>query len=424
MSQNGEDVDGVVIEGESGGTEDSIDVSVQNQYRVWKKNAPFLYDFLSTNSLLWPSLSLQFFPDVVSATENDEHIKLQRLVLGTFTLGQAVDNISIYQLPTYANLNKNIKINKLDYNQEKQEFELSSASNTKIKLLQKINHFGDVNKVRYMPQKPNILASANNYGDLVIYERTKLPSVSRSNETELPKPQIYLRPQSPTNNSDIFALDWNLQSEAILASGDTNGHINIYDLKKYSSKCNELNEVKHIVNDLAINDLEWFAGHDSLFTVVDEGGHYKIYDTRSDTFVTERKLSECGINSITLNPGLSTCFATGDSTGVVSVWDIRNLDKCSYEIKNQHTDSITQLKWHRKFHNVLGSSSTDALVRLFDMNKHNETNDGTIFVHRGHMLGVNDFDWSYHDDWLVASVADDNSLQVWKPAHNVTGGYK
>jgi histone-binding protein RBBP4 len=321
-------------------------------------------------------------------------------------------------------LNNNININKLDYNQEKQEFELSSASNAKIKLLQKINHFGDVNKVRYMPQKPNILASANNHGDLVIYERTKLASVSRYNDTELPKPQIHLRAKSPANNSDIFALDWNLHSEAILASGDTTGHINIYDLNKYSSKSNELDAVKHIVNDLAINDLEWFPHHDSLLSVVDEGGHYRIYDTRSDKFVTDRKLSNCGINNVSSNPGLSTCFATGDSTGVVSVWDVRNLDKSSYEIKDQHTDSITQLKWHRKFHNVLGSSSTDALVRLFDMSKHTETNDGLMFVHQGHMLGVNDFDWSYHDDWLVASVADDNSLHIWKPAHTVTGGYK
>lgn len=31
------------------------------------------------------------------------------------------------------------------------------------------------------------------------------------------------------------------------------------------------------------------------------------------------------------------------------------------------------------------------------------------------MLGVNDFDWSLHDDWLVATVGDDNSLHAWKP---------
>lgn len=37
---------------------------INEEYKVWKKNAPYLYDLLVTHSLEWPSLTVQWFPDV------------------------------------------------------------------------------------------------------------------------------------------------------------------------------------------------------------------------------------------------------------------------------------------------------------------------------------------------------------------------
>lgn len=401
--------------------EDStIDQTTQQEYRIWKKNAPYLYDYLSTTSLLWPSLTVQFFPDIVSI-QSEEDIMLQRLLHGTFTLGQSIDSLSIVQVPTFHNLNKHIKINKLDYNQDKQEFEVSTSSNLKVKLLQKLNHHGDVNKAKYMPQKPNIIASANNLGDLVVYERTKHSSLLRMNDMELSKVQINLKSRSQTDKSDIYAIDWNLQNEGIIASGDTTGNINVYDVKKFDVKNNTLNETNYSHNTYAINDLQWFPNHDSLFATADDGGYFKIHDVRTNSVVTEFKVSDAEANSSSINPGLPTCVATGDSNGIIQVWDIRN-KQAIHQIKNQHTLAITQLKWNRKHHNVLASSSTDTLVRLFDIS--DTKDEGLIFLHKGHMLGVNDIDWSYHDDWLMASVSDDNSLQIWKPSHDVVSRYE
>ena len=87
--------------------------------------------------------------------------------------------------------------------------------------------------------------------------------------------------------------------------------------------------------------------------------------------------------------------------------DIRNFDNSLSELHG-HSDSVTQLKWNPKCHNILGSSSSDHLVKLHDM-----SNDSTIFTHLGHML--NDFDWSYADPWMVASVADDNFYMSGNP---------
>lgn len=35
---------------------------VNEEYKIWKKNTPFLYDLVMTHALEWPSLSVQWLP--------------------------------------------------------------------------------------------------------------------------------------------------------------------------------------------------------------------------------------------------------------------------------------------------------------------------------------------------------------------------
>lgn len=39
-----------------------------------------------------------------------------------------------------------------------------------------------------------------------------------------------------------------------------------------------------------------------------------------------------------------------------------------------------------------------------------------VFVHGGHTSKINDISWNPNDEWTIASVADDNVLQIWQPA--------
>lgn len=44
-------------------TEEAIDEqSIFEEYKVWKKNAPFLYDTLYSHALTWPSLTVEWMP--------------------------------------------------------------------------------------------------------------------------------------------------------------------------------------------------------------------------------------------------------------------------------------------------------------------------------------------------------------------------
>ena len=35
---------------------------VNEEYKIWKKNTPFLYDLVITHALEWPSLTVQWMP--------------------------------------------------------------------------------------------------------------------------------------------------------------------------------------------------------------------------------------------------------------------------------------------------------------------------------------------------------------------------
>lgn len=45
--------------------EDTVEERViSEEYKIWKKNTPFLYDLVMTHALEWPSLTVQWLPDV------------------------------------------------------------------------------------------------------------------------------------------------------------------------------------------------------------------------------------------------------------------------------------------------------------------------------------------------------------------------
>ena len=43
-------------------TFDPEDAKINEEYKIWKKNTPFLYDTIMTHALEWPSLTCQWLP--------------------------------------------------------------------------------------------------------------------------------------------------------------------------------------------------------------------------------------------------------------------------------------------------------------------------------------------------------------------------
>lgn len=399
---------------------EAIDSKTQQRYRVFKKNSPFLYEYLFTSPLVWPSLTVLFFPDLelqqrANSSAGATNGISQRLLLGTFTSGQAIDAISIDLFTYHHQLNLNISIDQWSYNLEKQEFELTTLPKTKLATLQTIFHDGDVNKLVYMPQNPDVIASANNVGDILVFNRTKHSAIKTVASSEKANtPQLRLIGDSPNASAEIFAVDWNKQREGLIVSGAMNGLLNVHDIRESYDKRKD-DRIKPIwsrKDSHGINDAEWIPDHDSIFVCGDESGILSITDIRSGTLPKKAHNAGIALNSISINPSDSFCLASGNSEGTIDLWDMRNLSSSVSQI-SAHSDAITQLKWHPKHRSVLGSASADRLVKIFNVANAAEP---LLFSHEGHMLGVNDFDWSKHVEWMVASVADDNSVHIWLPA--------
>jgi hypothetical protein len=43
---------------------------INEEYKTWKKNAPFLYDMILSTALDWPTLTTQWFPDVTKLVKS------------------------------------------------------------------------------------------------------------------------------------------------------------------------------------------------------------------------------------------------------------------------------------------------------------------------------------------------------------------
>lgn len=56
---------------------------INEEYKVWKKNTPFLYDLVITHALEWPSLTVEWLNDRDEPAGKDYSV--QKMILGTHT---------------------------------------------------------------------------------------------------------------------------------------------------------------------------------------------------------------------------------------------------------------------------------------------------------------------------------------------------
>lgn len=141
-------------------------------FRTWKKNSPFLYDLLATHGLNWPSLTLQFFPD--QHFSPDGTAVTQRLLLGTHTNGQRDDFVLLAQLKLPSRLPVP---DPSAYDEDRGEIGSYSARPPVLTTLQMIPHPGEVNRARYCPQNPDLIATRTPLGSTLVFDRTKHPSM-------------------------------------------------------------------------------------------------------------------------------------------------------------------------------------------------------------------------------------------------------
>ena len=121
-------------------------LQIAEEHAVWKKNSPLLYDWVSTYALEWPSLTVQWLPDVVKSARRDD-FNTHRLLIGTNTSDQEPNYLMIAEVDL-PSLDVEIDVRSRPDGSDV----LSSRFDKGLDIKTRILHDGEVNRARYMPQ--------------------------------------------------------------------------------------------------------------------------------------------------------------------------------------------------------------------------------------------------------------------------------
>lgn len=385
---------------------------INEEYKIWKKNTPFLYDLVMTHALEWPSLTVQWLPEVIKA----DGIQIHKLVLGTHTSENEQNHLVLadVKLP-----GEDTRVEGRKYDDDKGDHGGFGSVGGKVEVKMKFNHEGEVNRARYMPQNPAIIATKSPSADVFIFDTSGEGRKDRGPDMRL-----------TGHSKEGYGLSWNGLRSGLLLSASDDMTICLWDINAPAPDKRMAAHSVFSAHTAIVEDAQWHALHDSLFGSVSDDRTLMIWDTRVAQTDKPRHIVNAHngeVNCLSFNPFCEFILATGSADQTVALWDLRNL-KAKLHALEGHTDEIFQVQWSPHHETILASSGSDRRLHVWDLSKigaeqsAEDAEDGPpelLFIHGGHTSKISDFAWNANEPWVVASVSEDNIMQVWQMAENI-----
>jgi histone-binding protein RBBP4 len=303
---------------------------------------------------------------LISCRVEGTDLSLHRLLLGTHTSGHAQDYIQIAHVEI-----PDLRVPDLS-EIDKRRGEAGGHGNAKkpfeFKIVQKINHPGEVNKARYQPQNPDIIASFAVDGRILVFDRSKHPLEPVADGVTRCEAELH------GHEKEGFGLNWSPFHEGHLVTGGEDNTVRTWDLKSgFTGKgCTIGPTATYNVHSATVNDVQYHPVYQQLIGTASDDLSFRIIDTR----VASRKTAlwskdpahSDGVNCISFHPTLDVLFATGSADKTVAVWDMRNMDNKLHSLEN-HKDWVMNLQWHPQDDSILASSSYDRRICFWDLSK-------------------------------------------------------
>ncbi|OSX66981.1 hypothetical protein POSPLADRAFT_1063874 [Postia placenta MAD-698-R-SB12] len=384
--------------------EDDLAAEEENKL-INEKNAPYLYDVVITHALDWPSLTCQWFPDKESPP--GKPYTTHRLLLGTHTSGQAQDYLQIatVQLPKRDDSASADRLDRADYDDERGELGGHSIPpQPRIQIIQRINHTGEVNRARYMPQNPDLIATKAVSGEVFVFDRTK-----HSSEPERGRP-----------------YSWCLRGYNCVPL--------VRDINSYTKAKNTIEPTTVFRGHTSVvGDVDWNSKHENILASVGDDKMLMVWDTRASSEpVNKIQAHDREILAVAYSPAVDHLLLTGSADSTVVLHDMRAPSKRLHTFES-HTDEVLHVAWSPHNATIFASASSDRRVNVWDLSQigveqtPDEQEDGPpelLFVHGGHTSRPTDFCWApgEAESWTATSASEDNIIMVWQPTMHVWAG--
>ncbi|EGW32672.1 uncharacterized protein SPAPADRAFT_51205 [Spathaspora passalidarum NRRL Y-27907] len=371
--------------------EESGELTIKQEYQLWRKNCRYMYEFVSETALTWPSLSIQWLPEYTTT----DGIIDAKLLIGTNTSGEDKNYLKVAttQLP------------------ENSEVKVSS----RLKIVQKFENNAEICRARYMPQQSNVVATINGVGEVDLYDLNHESKQAISHNA--------------THSENGYGLAWSNFTKGYLLTGADDKFSCITD-----TNTNKVIFKSDVQQDI-VNDVKWHNFDENLFASVSEDSHVYVFDIRTKEVVSRFYAKESnGINTLAFSPFSRNLFSIGNTNSNINLLDMRKLSNDAKSTSGLlhtmmgHGDPITSMEFDPHHDGILATGAQDRRVIIWDLSKIGEeqqqedAEDGCpelFMMHAGHTGSVTDLNWCPFKPWTLGTVADDNIVHLWEVGKNL-----
>ncbi|KAI8467538.1 MAG: WD40-repeat-containing domain protein [Monoraphidium minutum] len=383
------------------------------QFRVWKTQlVPLIYDWFSNHNLCWPTQACRWGPKIESHTYKDRH------------------RVYLSEQVTTADKKNGPKLVVVDAEICKPrvastEVVASWTDFSKcpyIRDIKYIMHPGEVNKIRELPQHPEVLVTHTDAPELYVWNVDKQPGATPKGDKEKKWPgpataEAVLDGHQTPKGEPLFALATSNAAPCV-ASGGPDKLVLIWDLQDVQSgiltgaRGGDNGSTTHVKarttlkgHKATVEDVVFASGSGELLVSVGDDKQVLFWDTRAGAAPVMRVEAahgpthdvHCvdwnrldphmlatagGVRCVDWNRLDPHMLATGADDGSMRVWDRRKLSasgankSAAVRSFRQHTDSIMRIEWHPSERSVLASGGDDHLVLVWDLNRSSLRDEG------------------------------------------------
>lgn len=134
----------------------------------------------------------------------------------------------------------------------------------------KINHDGEVNRARYMPQNSSLIATKSPSADVLIYNHTKLAAQAKEGlvgQSAEACPELRLR----GHKKEGYGLSWNPNNAGHLLSASDDQTVCLWNIEKPPTEGKFVDTLAVFSGHTAVvEDVAWHVFHETIFGSVSD----------------------------------------------------------------------------------------------------------------------------------------------------------